>query len=131
MKDYPFKDRTKKDIKPGGSARLRTKDGKPQNIVGAAGLYSVTHYVYAKGKPGDYLEVLLSLVDTRPSPDVSSDAHTQKFEFGSDGILKIAVESKITVKGGFAVHAKVRAPGTNVGNVTVTLQDSISYMFLG
>lgn len=136
---YYYPDRSKKVLKPGTIDFQRKKDNSAdQNIVGGVGPYSITCEVYATGTPGDVLEILLMIQDQKkPSSDASrnSDWYTHQATIDPNGELQVSVPFNLPqskIEGGkMAVFSEVRTPKTNKGNVTVTVQDSVAFLFTG
>lgn len=140
VKEYHYEDATARKsgrtVKPGGSFYLHNKTGlatsKALNVVGGIGPYSITTHVYATGKPGDAIEVVLMWQDTKDSnpKTKNSDHYTERLEFGADGVIKSSTEFKRAVARGYAVYARLEADKGNKGDVKVTVFDTDAYLFL-
>lgn len=102
-----------------------------ENIAGGVGQYSFSIHTYAHGTPGDVVELYL-LFQSDPAGKPSSSPHyVERMVVDKDGQIRANVEFKRYVGGKkpMAVYARLSAPKTNKGKVTVTLLDSDAYLF--
>lgn len=119
-------------LRPGSSFWLNTVDQADTttatNVVGAVGEYSITLHVYAKGTPGDAVNVQLHWDDTRTTGP-HSPHYLERIVFGADGQVNRSVTFHRGVDPGFAVYASCRAPVENHGDVRLSLYDSDALLF--
>ena len=99
------------------------------NIVGGVGQYSITPHVYAKGKAGDALDLVLIWSNDPSGKRPTSNHYEERLVLDKTGNLKATREFKRRVDLGFSVYARVTAVKTNEDSVKVTLFDSDSYLF--
>lgn len=136
VKHYPRRDHTVRNggrtVAPGGSFWLNITEGaaktRASNLVGGIGLYSITAHVYAKGKPGDAVDLQLFWDDTKTSGPHSGH-YVERLVLDGTGVIRASVEFKRAVASGEAVYARLLGPASNKGSVVVTLFDSDAYLF--
>lgn len=127
-KDARAKGRT---LKPLQHLYLNTKSGglsNAANVVGKAGPYSLTAHVYAKGTPGEHLD--LKYVWQNAKTGQMSDHYVERLTFDSNGILSNNIEFKRSVPSGWRVFLRVQSPSSNKNPFTVTLLDSDAYLYV-
>lgn len=125
---------TSRIVQPGDGFYLHTDPKQPTknaaNIVGAVGEYSITLPIYLEGNPGDVIDLVLRFV-TNPGKKgaTSSDHYRHRFIIGETGFAydEAHFEPYVGSKAGpVAVYARLDAPKTNRGPVTVHRFDSVA-----
>lgn len=118
-------------IQPKGHIYLNTSSGGPSNaanIVGGVGKYSITVHAYAKGQPGDAVDLVLVWIDTK-NKNSQSQHYVERAVLDKSGTLNANVEFKRAVASGYRVFVKAVAPSSNTKPVTINLLDSDAYLF--
>lgn len=136
LQDGTARSKSGRIIKPGGSCYLHRTAGastsNAANVVGGVGNYSISVAVYAEGKPGDALDVLLRF-QTNPgkSNEVNSDHYTKRMVFDEQGLIRDQLVCHPYVgssAGPVAVYANMAAPKSNKGDAKVTVFDSTALL---
>jgi len=118
-------------LAPGAAFYLHTTNGAPThnatNIVGGIGDYDFALHVYAEGKVGDILELVL-LWDDTTTGGAHSPHYTEVMQFidrgDGVGIIRANIPFQRSVARGYAVYARLSAGDLNDANAKVTLLDS-------
>lgn len=136
VKHYHTEDATARKsgriVKPGGGFWLHRLVGQPtskaSNVVGGVGPYTLSVHVYAEGRPGDFVDVVLYWDATKTSGP-HSPHYTQRVTIGKDGKARETATFLRGVASGDAVYARLGAAAGNTAPVKVTIFDVDSYLF--
>jgi len=137
VKHYHTEDATARSggriVKPGNGFWLHRLKGQPiskaSNVVGGVGPYTISLHVYAEGKPGDFVDVVLYWDATKTSGP-HSPHYTHRVVIGRDGKARDNVTFQRGVASGDAVYARLGASASNTGDVKVTVFDADAYLFV-
>ncbi|QDP43579.1 lysin A [Microbacterium phage Tyrumbra] len=120
-----------RELAPGASFYLHTTNGAPTSnastIVGGVGEYEFVLHVYAEGKPGDQLELVLLWDNTRTNGRHSPhylEVLTFQDRGDGTGIIRANVPFQRAVAAGYAVYARLTAGAKNDAKAKITLLDS-------
>lgn len=121
------------DLKPNASTWLK-KDAKAassqaDNIVGGVGEYQFTVHVYAEGKPGDVVDLVLAWDNTK-TKGAHSMHFVERIEIGADGFARRNVPFARAVATGYAVYARLATPAGNKEPVKVTRFAADALLFI-
>jgi len=131
VRSYHREDKTARTkgrtVKKGQAFYLNTTLDAPSsqatNIVGGNGDYAFAAHVYASGRPGDAVDVTLFWDEVATSGPHGAH-YTERVVFGPSGLIRANFPFQRAVAQGFAVYARLLAPDTNTGDVTVTVFDT-------
>ena len=121
------------DLAPGAGSWLhkdaKAATSKATNIIGGVGEYDFTVHVYAEGKPGDIVDVVLAWDDTKTSGPHSMH-FVERVEIGADGTARRNIPFARAAAAGNAVYAQVATPKTNKGTVKITRFATDALLFI-
>lgn len=127
VKHIHKEDRRETVLVPGESVLSKNASGAPQSIVDGPGPYSITPHVYAQGKPGDAIDVVVEWAGGNPVK--FSPHYSERLVADENGIIQASIEFKRSLPTGYSGVLRAAAPATNKGPITVTVLDCDAYLF--